>query len=119
MLVGVGRCGWWCCIEARSAKVSIPGVDGCLECTSVGEVPFPPLSPGEDSPLGTYTCCARGEEILPLRLEPVRVLSIALWGDGPAEVAGALFDVGPGTGVEFPDFGFESGERSELMSIFR
>lgn len=55
---------------------------------------------------------------MPLRLEPVRVLSIALWGDGPAEVAGALFDVGPGTGVEFPDFGFESGERSELMSIF-
>jgi hypothetical protein len=41
-----------------------------------------------------------------------------LWGDGPAEVAGALFDVGPDTGVEFPDLGFESGERSELMSIF-
>jgi hypothetical protein len=39
---------------------------------------------------------------------------MTLWGDGP--VAGA-FDVGPGTGVEVPDFGFESGERSELMSM--
>lgn len=118
MLVGVGRCGWWCCIEARSAKVSIPGVEACLGGTSVGEVPFTPLGPGEDSPVGAYTCCARGEEVLPFRLEPVRVLSIALWGDGPAEVAGALFDVGPDTGVEFPDLGFESGERSELMSMF-
>lgn len=28
-----------------------------------------------------------------------------------------MFDVGPGTGVEFPDFGFESGESNELMSM--
>lgn len=73
--------------------MSIPGVEGCLEVTSVGEVPFPPLGPGEDSLVETYTCCARGEDVLPFRLEPVRALSIALWGDGPAEVTGALFDV--------------------------
>ena len=28
-----------------------------------------------------------------------------------------MFDVGPGTGVTFPDFGFESGESNELMSM--
>lgn len=116
--MGVGRCGWWCCIEARSARVSIPGVEGCLDGASVGEVPFPPLGPGEGSPVGAYLTCARGEEFF-TRLEPDWVLLRTLWGEVPAEVAGALFDVGPGTGVEFPDLGFESGERSELMSIFR
>ena len=30
-----------------------------------------------------------------------------------------MFEVGPGTGVEFPDLGLESGERSELMSILQ
>jgi hypothetical protein len=40
-----------------------------------------------------------------------------LWGDGPAVGVGALFDVGSGTGVEFPGFGFESGESNELMSM--
>lgn len=28
-----------------------------------------------------------------------------------------MFDVAPGTGAEFPDFAFESGESNELMSI--
>lgn len=40
---------------------------------------------------------------------------MTLWGDGP-DVAGAL-EVEAGTGVEVPDAGFESGERSELISI--
>jgi hypothetical protein len=44
---------------------------------------------------------------------------MTLWGDGPAAGVGALFDVGPGTGVEFPDFGLESGESNELMSILQ
>lgn len=41
-------CGWWCCIEAKSAKVSIPGVDGCLEGgrSVAGGVPLPPLMLG-------------------------------------------------------------------------
>lgn len=60
-------------MEAKSAKVSIPGVEGCLDDASVGEVPFPP-GPGEGSPVGAYICCARGEEVFPFRLEPDRVL---------------------------------------------
>jgi hypothetical protein len=44
---------------------------------------------------------------------------MTLWGDGPAAGVGALFDVGPGTGVEFPGFVFESGESNELMSILQ
>jgi hypothetical protein len=108
--------------------VSIPGVEACRDGgpSVTGDVPFPPLalapaeeppSVGEDSgiPAGAYTCCARGDEVFPFRLGPDRALWIALWGDGPA--AGAAFDVGAGTGVEFPDLGFESGERSELMSM--
>lgn len=78
-------CGWWCCIEARSAKVSIPGVDGCLEGgrSITGDVPFPPeelgatgglAAVGDDSGMeaGAYTCCARGEEVFPLRPGPDR-----------------------------------------------
>lgn len=124
-------CGWWCCIEARSAKVSIP-VDGCLEGgrSVTGAAPFPPLGleatgepvdVGDDSDIeaGTYTCCARGEDTLPLRPGPDRVRWRALWGedDGAGVGAGELFDEGPGTGVEFPDCGFESGESSELISM--
>jgi hypothetical protein len=101
-------------MDARSAKVSIPGVEGCLNGPSVGELPLPP-GPGDGSPVGANICCARGEEVFPFRAERDRVLWMALWGDGP-EVAGA-FDVGAGTGAELADFGFESGERSELMSM--
>lgn len=123
--------GWWCCIEAKSAKVSIP-VGGCLEGGRSVPVaaPFPPLgleaigglaAGGDDSAMegDAYTCCARGEDTFPLRPGPDRARWMALWGedDGAGVGAGALFDWGPGTGVEFPDCGFESGESSELISM--
>lgn len=41
-----------------------------------------------------------------------------LWGDEGPEGAVVFTDVGPAPGVERPDCEFESGERSELMSIF-
>jgi hypothetical protein len=94
----------------------MPGVEGLVDDgRSVAGEPLPVLwlgptglTPGGEAsemagPVGAYICWARGEEVLPLRVEPERVRWSALWGEGPAFGIGALFDVTPGTGVEVPD----------------
>ena len=65
-------------MDAKSASVSIPGVDGCLGGgrSAAGGVPLPPpifgptvglKAGGEGSGklLGAKTCCARGDEVIP------------------------------------------------------